>query len=363
MQVLLWMPTESVRIDNNKTHVHADLVLGHCVHGSQSHTHTLFGKTGRLCNINIVIFDSRDLEITKISLLRFQIPDDYFEKTCSFLKVGEKCELLVGYMAVYRTAFVLSGFFFVMALVTIGLKKSGSIRANIHNGAWIWKFLILIGIGVGVFSIPKERIDHFQLVWMYVALVGAVAFILIQLWLLVFFARSLGNKIDSQIEQGGSSCCWYAVSSLCTLMCYAIFFVGTVILFFFFARWEWENCTTNKVFIGTNAALCVIVTLLSVFTCCGARDIHSSLLQSGIISVYITYLTWTAISAAPRESQPNPAPPLTASKEPQGKSMADLGVTDQLFYCGPSDAEFAYNEFILPYVGVAIMFFTVVYSR
>jgi D-alanyl-lipoteichoic acid acyltransferase DltB (MBOAT superfamily) len=199
---------------------------------------------------------------------------------------------------------------------------------------------------------------------MYVALVGAVAFILIQLWLLVFFARSLGNKIDSQIEQGGSSCCWYAVSSLCTLMCYAIFFVGTVTLFFFFARWEWENCTTNKVFIGTNAALCVILTLLSVFACCGARDIHSSLLQSGIISVYITYLTWTAISAAPREAQPNPAPPLTdQSKDPQGKSMGNLDVTDQQFYCGPNDAEFAYNEFILPYVGVAIMFFTVVYSR
>jgi len=28
-------------------------------------------------------------------------------------------------MAVYRTGFVLSGFFFFMALVTIGLKKSG----------------------------------------------------------------------------------------------------------------------------------------------------------------------------------------------------------------------------------------------
>lgn len=39
------------------------------------------------------------------------------------------------------------------------------------------------------------------------------------------------------------------------------------------------------------------------------------------------------------------------------------GITDQKFYCGPEGAAFDYNEFILPYVGVAIMFFSVVYSR
>lgn len=45
---------------------------------------------------------------------------------------------------------------------------------------------------------------------MYVALVGAVGFILIQLWLLVFFARSLSNKINHRIAEGGSALCWYS---------------------------------------------------------------------------------------------------------------------------------------------------------
>lgn len=44
---------------------------------------------------------------------------------------------------------------------------------------------------------------------MYIALVGAVAFVLIQLWLLVFFARSLGNKINHRVAEGGSAVCWY----------------------------------------------------------------------------------------------------------------------------------------------------------
>lgn len=38
-------------------------------------------------------------------------------------------------------------------------------------------------------------------------------------------------------------------------------------------------------------------------------------------------------------------------------------LSDQKFYCGPESMAFEYNEFVLPYVGVAIMFFTVVYSR
>lgn len=44
---------------------------------------------------------------------------------------------------------------------------------------------------------------------MYIALVGAVAFLLIQLWLLVFFARSFANKINLRIEAGGNRVCWY----------------------------------------------------------------------------------------------------------------------------------------------------------
>lgn len=79
------------------------------------------------------------------------------------LNIGDKCNLLIGYMAVYRTAFALSGFFFLMSLITIGVKKSRGFRAAFHNGAWIWKFLLLIGIEVGVFYLPSERITHFQI--------------------------------------------------------------------------------------------------------------------------------------------------------------------------------------------------------
>ncbi len=188
-------------------------------------------------NVNLLVFPNKyDTVVIKniFSISRtVQIP--HFGATCELLKIGGKCELFVGYMAVYRTAFALSGFFFLMSLLTIGLKKSRGFRAGFHNGAWMWKFLMLIGIGVGVFCLPSERITHFQIgnicphvmsgcirsslwtlsqnnklwilalfpVWMYRALVGTVAFVL------VFFARSLGNKINHRVAEGGSPVCWY----------------------------------------------------------------------------------------------------------------------------------------------------------
>ncbi|XP_045030738.1 serine incorporator 5 [Daphnia magna] len=292
-------------------------------------------------------------------ILEEHIP--HFEATCELLKIGGKCQLLVGYMAVYRTAFALSGFFFFMSLMTVGLKKSRGFRAGFHNGAWLWKFLLLIGIGVGVFCLPSERIAHFQIVWMYIALVGAVAFVLIQLWLLVFFARSLGNKINHRVAEGGNPVCWYGVSSMCTLLCFAISVIGIMALFSYFTTWE--GCTTNKIFIGINAGLCLFLSVVSALICCGPRETHSALLQASIISVYITYLTWTAVSSIPREPTPSPE---SSVQQPQSKNLMDMpengGISDQKFYCGPEGAAFDYNEFVLPYVGVVIMFFSVVYS-
>lgn len=39
------------------------------------------------------------------------------------------------------------------------------------------------------------------------------------------------------------------------------------------------------------------------------------------------------------------------------------GLSEQQFYCGPAGSAFDFNEAVLPYVGVAIMFFSVAYSR
>lgn len=44
------------------------------------------------------------------------------------------CQWAVGYLAVYRLCFALAAFFFLMALIMIGVKSSRDSRAGLQNG-------------------------------------------------------------------------------------------------------------------------------------------------------------------------------------------------------------------------------------
>lgn len=69
----------------------------------------------------------------------------------------------------------------------IGAKSSRDARAGIQNGFWGIKYLLVIGITVGAFFIPNNGFGTF---WMWIGLLGGIAFILVQLVLLVDFAHS-----------------------------------------------------------------------------------------------------------------------------------------------------------------------------
>lgn len=49
-------------------------------------------------------------------------------------KITVDCQSAVGYLAVYRLCFALCAFFFIMALIMIGVKSSKDHRAGIQNG-------------------------------------------------------------------------------------------------------------------------------------------------------------------------------------------------------------------------------------
>lgn len=97
------------------------------------------------------------------------------------------CSIAVGYLAVYRICFAFACFFALMAVMMIGAKSSRDARAGIQNGFWGIKYLLVIGITVGAFFIPNNGFGTF---WMWIGLLGGIAFILVQLVLLVDFAHS-----------------------------------------------------------------------------------------------------------------------------------------------------------------------------
>lgn len=97
------------------------------------------------------------------------------------------CSSAVGYLAVYRICFALVCFFILMAVMMVGVRSSNDPRAPIQNGFWGLKFLIVIGITIGAFFIPE---GSFGYTWMWIGLIGGLAFILVQLVLIVDFAHT-----------------------------------------------------------------------------------------------------------------------------------------------------------------------------
>lgn len=96
------------------------------------------------------------------------------------------CSGAVGYLAVYRICFALTTFFALMSLMMIGAKSSKDSRAPIQNGFWGIKYTIVTGLGIAAFFIPN---DSFNTIWMWFGLLGGIAFIIVQLVLLVDFAH------------------------------------------------------------------------------------------------------------------------------------------------------------------------------
>lgn len=97
------------------------------------------------------------------------------------------CSVAVGYLAVYRICFALVCFFTLMAMITIGAKSSRDPRAPIQNGFWGLKYMIVTGLAIAAFFIPAGA---FGTVWMWIGLIGGVAFIIVQLMLIVDFAHN-----------------------------------------------------------------------------------------------------------------------------------------------------------------------------
>lgn len=221
---------------------------------------------------------------------------------CSTYKLGPvdtkiglnaNCKQVVGYSSVYRICFGLVCFFFLFWLLMINVKSSRDPRAKIQNGFWFFKFLIIIGLIVAAFFIPPQP---FGTVWMWFGMIGGFLFIIIQLVLLVDFAHAWNESWTAAYEETESK--WY----MCGLIFFTLLFfsitIAAVVCFFVFYTVP-DDCSLNKFFISFNLILCVIITVISILPPVQERQPHSGILQASMISCYIAYLTWSAMTNEP----------------------------------------------------------------
>ncbi|KAK7874392.1 hypothetical protein R5R35_001489 [Gryllus longicercus] len=203
------------------------------------------------------------------------------------------CESEVGYLAVYRICFALCCFFVLFAVMMINVKSSKDPRAGIQNGFWGIKYLLLIGGIVGAFFIPE---GSFGTTWMWFGMIGGLAFILIQMILIVDFAHSWAENWVGKYEETESKG-WYCALLFCTLLNYCLTITGVVLLYIYFT--QPGDCTASKTFISVNLILCVVVSIMSILPSVQEVQPKSGLLQSSIVSLYMIYLTWSAVANNP----------------------------------------------------------------
>lgn len=198
-------------------------------------------------------------------------------------QLNSSCDRRWSQLAVYRIMFSLAIFHFAFTLFTFRVKNSKDCRAGLHNGFWFLKSLVLVGTVIGSFFIDN---DFFSDKWSYVAIVGSVIFLLLQSTFIVTLSGEIAESFkndDGTIREGTQG-----IQTMISFTCYICVIILTAVLYRYF------SCSGNDTpgaLISVNVAFVVVMLLISC-----KQSVRSGIVTPSIVSFYMTYLTWSAVS-------------------------------------------------------------------
>ncbi|KAK3391019.1 serine incorporator/TMS membrane protein [Podospora didyma] len=208
-----------------------------------------------------------------------------------------------GWLAVHRINFALGLFHIILAGLLLGVNSSKNPRAAIQNGFWGPKIIAWLSLIVLTFLIP----DSFFLFWgNYIALFCAMLFLILGLILLVDLAHNWAEYCLAQIEDTDSKV-WRFVLIGSTLSMYVASLAMTIVQYIFFAR---GGCSMNQAAITINLLLWIGVSAISVHPAVQEYNPKAGLAQAAMVAVYCTYLTMSAVSMEPDETEDRHCNPL-----------------------------------------------------
>ncbi|XP_067937998.1 probable serine incorporator [Watersipora subatra] len=208
-----------------------------------------------------------------------------------------RCEVVVGSKGVYSICFGMVIFFAFMSVLMLCVKSSRDPRAGFQNGFWLIKFLMLFGGMIGAFWLPW---DTFANPWMIIGMIASFLFILIQLILIVDFAFGISEWLLRRYEEDESRG-WYTCMFVLSFFFYGLSITGIGLMYKFYGTSDnpedKPGCTRHIAFLTVNLILFIIMSILSILPPIQKRNPTSGLLQPAILSAYVTYLTWSAVSS------------------------------------------------------------------
>ncbi|XP_058963301.2 probable serine incorporator [Pocillopora verrucosa] len=292
--------------------------------------YTLFLLIGTILSCVMLSSGIQDTMVEKVP---------FFNEACEAATLGTNCDVLAGYLAVYRICFGMAAFFFLFMILNIGVGSSKDCRGGLNNGFWGLKFILLIALWVAAFFIPR---GSFGVAWMYIGFIGAFVFILIQLILMIDFAHTWNEIWTSNAEETDNKC-WFGGLFFFMFLFYALALTGFILSFVFFT--QSSGCHLNKFFISFNFIMCFVISAISILPKIQEVQPKSGLLQASIISLYASYLTLSALS-----------------NEPTEKVQSQGGNSTSEEICGSSIGTIENSETLALVVGLVIMFVLVIYS-
>jgi len=208
-----------------------------------------------------------------------------------------------GWLAVHRINFALGIFHLLLAGLMLGVHSSKNPRAAIQNGYWGPKIIAWLCLIVLTFFIPDT---FFQFWGNYVAMAGAMMFLILGLILLVDLAHNWAEYCLAQIEDTESKT-WRVVLIGSTLGMYLASLAMTIVQYIFFAS---SGCSMNQAAITINLILWIAVSAISVHPSVQIHNPKAGLAQAAMVAVYCTYLTMSAVSMEPDETEDRHCNPL-----------------------------------------------------
>ena len=208
-----------------------------------------------------------------------------------------------GWLAVHRINFALGFFHLLFAGLLLGVRSSKNPRAALQNGFWGPKIIAWLALIVVTFFIP----DEFFLAWgKYVAFICGMLFLILGLILLVDLAHTWAEYCLAQIEDSDSRV-WRFVLIGSTLGMYLASLAMTIVQYIFFAS---GGCSMNQAVITINLILFLAISATSVHPAVQECNPKAGLAQAAMVAVYCTYLTMSAVSMEPDDTDDKHCNPL-----------------------------------------------------
>ena len=208
-----------------------------------------------------------------------------------------------GWLAVHRINFALGLFHLLFAGLLLGVNSSKNPRAAIQNGYWGPKIIAWLSLIVLTFFIP----DSFFMFWgNYISLICAMLFLILGLILLVDLAHNWAEYCLIQIEDTDSKV-WRFILIGSTLGMYLASLAMTIVQYIFFAG---GGCSMNQAAITINLLLWIAVSAISVHPTVQEFNPKAGLAQAAMVAVYCTYLTMSAVSMEPDDTEDRHCNPL-----------------------------------------------------